>query len=266
MSDPHLEYERWREWRHAYVTSPTGNLALVGYQPVTTEPMAVEGMPVTVRPADDGVCASATGADDVDVDGVRLDGETYVDRLRGDGTPIVSCGSRAFDVFSLDGTDYELRLYDCAADTLSRFANIDAYPYNPEYVLDGRFRAYDQTTDVAWDFTRSSDAGHAKRVPGEVEVELDDKTYGLLAFLDGPALVLVFADGTTGPESYAPGRFLRLPLPDDQGRVTVDFNRSIIPPCGFSTSYSCPLPPPQNRVDAPVRAGERRVVWNDDTA
>lgn len=258
------EYETWKAERHAYVTSPTGNLALVGYQPVGAEPQRIDGIPATVRTADTGgVWIAADTADRVTVDGAIADGETYVERLRPDGTPIVAHGGRSLDVFSLDGTDIELRIYDRDADALRTFDRIDAYPYEPGLRVAGRFRPYDGAVDVVWDFTRSTDTGHAKRVPGEIEVELDGDTYELLAFLDGDVLVLVFADGTTGQESYAPGRFLRLASPDDEGRVPVDFNRAIIPPCGFSNSYSCPLPPAQNRVAAPIRAGERRVLWHD---
>lgn len=259
------EYERWLAQRHADVTAATGNLALVGYQPVEAASRPVEGMPATVRAADSGgVWIAAARADAVAVDGTVVDGETYVERLRPDGSPVVTSGGRAFDVFSLDGTDVELRIYDRDAEALRAFERIDAYPYAPDLAVTGRFRPYDDTVDVAWDFTRSTDTGHAKRVPGEIEVDLGDETYALLAFLDGAVLVLVFADGTTGRESYAPGRFLRLPPPDADGQVAVDFNRAIIPPCGFSHSYSCPLPPAQNRIAAPIRAGERRVQWRQE--
>ncbi|MGH3359895.1 MAG: DUF1684 domain-containing protein [Nocardioidaceae bacterium] len=264
MSGPQAraDYESWLTQRHTYVTSASGNLALVGYQPVDAESRQVDGMPVTVRAADsDGVWVAAAPDGGVSVDGKEIDGEIYVERLRPDGSPIVTSGSRSFDVFSLDGSDFELRIYDRDAEALQTFERIDAYPYASDLAVTGRFRPYDDTVDVAWDFTRSTDTGHAKRVPGEIDLELGDRTYALLAFLDGDVLVLVFADGTTGRESYAPGRFLRLPPPDADGNVSVDFNRAIIPPCGFSNSYSCPLPPAQNRIALPIRAGERRVQW-----
>lgn len=75
--------------------------------------------------------------------------------------------------------------------------------------------------------------------------------------------MLVFADGTTGDETYAPGRFLRLPDPSPDGEIEVDFNYAIVPPCGFSDYYSCPIPPPQNRIVVPVTAGEKKAIWKD---
>lgn len=254
-------HQQWQAERRAYVTGPHGNLALTSYQPVRREPAAVQGMPALVRLAAEGVFVSAEEHAGVTVDGRPLVGETYVPRLRPDGTPVVAWERLSFDVFSLDGTDFELRMYDEDAEPLSRFERIATWPFDAGRVVSGRFVEYDATREVAWDFTRSSDAGHAKRVPGEIEVEIDGTPYALLAFLDGEVLVLVFADATTGPESYAPGRFLRLPPPAADGTVEIDFNRAFVPPCGFSNSYSCPLPPLQNRIGTPIRAGEQRVVW-----
>lgn len=257
-----MTYEEWQRERRAYVTSATGNLALVDYQPVTAEPAEVRGLPATVARADgEGAMLTASAADGVRVDGEVVDGTVFVHRLRPDGTPLVSWDRYSVDVFSLDGTDYELRIYDSLAPNLANFDHIEYYPEDPALAVQATYRAHERPEQVAWDFTRSSDSGHGKQVPGILEITVGGRTYELLAFLDGPMLVLVFADGTTGAESYAPGRFLRMPRPEGPGDVTVDFNRSFIPPCGFSDFYSCPIPPPQNRIEAPIRAGEKKVHW-----
>ena len=41
------------------------------------------------------------------------------------------------------------------------------------------------------------------------------------------------------------------------GIYEVDFNRAYIPYCYYNPTYECPLPPPENRLKIPVRAGER---------
>jgi uncharacterized protein (DUF1684 family) len=41
------------------------------------------------------------------------------------------------------------------------------------------------------------------------------------------------------------------------GIYEVDFNRAYIPYCYYNPTYECPLPPPQNRLKIPIRAGER---------
>lgn len=259
------EYQRWQGQRRAAVIAPTGNLALVRFQPVTAKEEAIEEIPATVyRVADQaGVWLRAAKESLIMVDGEVVDGLHFVGRLQPSGKPLIRHGRYSMDAFSLDGSDYELRIYDARAEHLSKFDRIAYYDYDPSLVVQGQYEAYGDSDQIPWEFTRSSDTGHTKQVPGKIKVELGGQPYELLAFTDGPLLVLVYADGTTGKESYAPGRFLKMPLPSDSGTVTLDFNQTFIPPCGFSYSYSCPIPPRQNRIAAPIRGGEREVLWKD---
>ena len=41
------------------------------------------------------------------------------------------------------------------------------------------------------------------------------------------------------------------------GRVLLDFNRAINPPCVFTPYATCPLPAPENRLPFAVSAGEK---------
>ena len=63
-----------------------------------------------------------------------------------------------------------------------------------------------------------------------------------------------------GHESYAAGRYLYTPAPAADGTVEVDFNRAYNPPCVFTDYATCPLPPPENRLDLAVTAGEKKYV------
>ena len=74
---------------------------------------------------------------------------------------------------------------------------------------------------------------------------------------DGGATDEVFADRTSGHGSYGAGRYIDAAAPDAQGRVLIDFNRAYNPPCAFTPFATCPLPPPENRLDLAVKAGER---------
>ena len=84
----------------------------------------------------------------------------------------------------------------------------------------------------------------------------------LLEALDegGDTLFLVFADRTSGHGSYGAGRFLDAPRPDPQGRLVIDFNQAYNPPCAFTPFATCPLPPPENRLDLAIEAGERDYI------
>jgi uncharacterized protein (DUF1684 family) len=266
VDDPRQrEWTEWRDSRLASVRAVPGNLALVAYQPVTASGEPVEGIDgATVRRAEEraGVLLAASSDLGVTVDGIPVAGEVFVGRT-GPITPnFIRYGRIWMDVFSLDGSEYELRIYDEGADKLADFAGIEVYDFDPAAILAGRFEAFESIDQVAWEFTRAVDTGHTKKVPGVIVVEVDGAERRLSAFLDGETLVLVFADGTTGAESYAPGRFLAVPSPSSDGQVIVDFNRAFVPPCGFSDFYSCPVPPAQNRLDILVRAGEKRVLWS----
>ncbi|MFI5286532.1 MAG: DUF1684 domain-containing protein [Candidatus Dormibacteria bacterium] len=74
---------------------------------------------------------------------------------------------------------------------------------------------------------------------------------------------LSFRDATSGDETYGAGRYVLdtakgadLGL-DGTGRVVVDFNFSYQPSCSYDPRWSCPLPPRENWLTIPIRAGER---------
>jgi hypothetical protein len=70
------------------------------------------------------------------------------------------------------------------------------------------------------------------------------------------AVSIFFRDETTGHETYAVGRYVDAePLGAD--RYVLDFNRAYNPSCAFSPLYNCPIPPRENMLAVPVRAGER---------
>jgi uncharacterized protein (DUF1684 family) len=40
--------------------------------------------------------------------------------------------------------------------------------------------------------------------------------------------------------------------------TVLDFNKAYNPPCAFTAFSTCPMPPPENRLDFEVRAGEKK--------
>ena len=96
--------------------------------------------------------------------------------------------------------------------------------------------------------------------PGALVFTRDGKEYRLDAVLEAPEdteLFVMFADATSGKETYGAGRFIYVPMPVN-GVVPLDFNKSYNPPCAFNEFATCPLPPPQNRLSAlRIEAGEK---------
>ncbi len=77
-------------------------------------------------------------------------------------------------------------------------------------------------------------------------------------------LFLPFRDATNGSETYGAGRYLldaakSADLGGDMTRrnLTLDFNFAFQPSCSFDPRWSCPLSPPENRLDIRIEAGER---------
>jgi uncharacterized protein (DUF1684 family) len=67
---------------------------------------------------------------------------------------------------------------------------------------------------------------------------------------------LPFADSLAGEETYPAGRYLEPEsLPGD--RFLVDFNLAYNPNCAYNEMWSCPITPAENRLQVPVRAGEK---------
>ncbi len=93
---------------------------------------------------------------------------------------------------------------------------------------------------------------------GTVTFDVDGETVKLtLLGGDGSdSLFVPFRDATSGKETYGAGRYLDVHRNPD-GTVTVDFNYAYNPYCAYDDAYSCPLPPPENWLPVPIRAGER---------
>jgi len=69
-------------------------------------------------------------------------------------------------------------------------------------------------------------------------------------------LFVPFRDATSEKETYGAGRYLDLAIQVGNEYV-VDFNVAYSPYCAYNASYSCPLPPVENWLKVPIRAGEK---------
>lgn len=71
-------------------------------------------------------------------------------------------------------------------------------------------------------------------------------------------LFIPFTDNTNNKETYGGGRYIDLSIEDIQsGRIELDFNKSYNPYCAFAEGYSCPIPPRENSLNIPIKAGEK---------
>lgn len=121
-------------------------------------------------------------------------------------------------------------------------------------------RADQQTVEMP----TSTGVRRKMRIVGVLEFNLRGRPLALTAFTDATAptddrLFVPFTDLTSGTETYAGGRYIDLDR-NRSGIYEVDFNRAYHPFCYYDSRYDCPFPPASNRVQMPVRAGERLPV------
>ena len=71
-------------------------------------------------------------------------------------------------------------------------------------------------------------------------------------------LFVPFGDATSGFESYGGGRYMEFFIKDiKSNKVVLDFNKAYNPYCAYTTGYNCPIPPVENLLKIPVKAGEK---------
>jgi uncharacterized protein len=73
----------------------------------------------------------------------------------------------------------------------------------------------------------------------------------------GSMLFVPFRDSTSGKETYGAGRYIDL-KENTSGTYELDFNRAYNPYCAYNPEFSCPVPPAENTLNVPIRAGEKK--------
>jgi uncharacterized protein (DUF1684 family) len=135
------------------------------------------------------------------------------------------------------------------------FTGLKYYPENPAL----RFEATVTPSDDHQVVQMQTNTGEVRDYHkyGTFRFEVDGQPAELSVYSSGNGDAFVpFADATSGRETYGAGRYLDLePLGGD--RFLVDFNLAYNPWCAYSPYYSCPLPPAENRLQVPIRAGEK---------
>jgi uncharacterized protein (DUF1684 family) len=152
-----------------------------------------------------------------------------------------------------------LRVRHADAATRTGLGPLPYWTPDPAWRIEARFIAHPPGRTIPIMDISSRQAPQPN--PGVVEFEQGGAKHRLEA-LEGEngGLFLVFADRTSGHQSYGAGRYLYTDAPDADGRVVLDFNRAFNPPCVFTDFATCPLPPPENRLDLAVAAGEQKYV------
>ncbi|MEU9118073.1 DUF1684 domain-containing protein [Streptomyces sp. NPDC048483] len=269
MSTHHHTLQEWQDWRErrlAAVSAPYGPLALTGTHWLADHPDGrIDGLPGTWTADGDAVVLRAEDADRLTVDGSPATGDPPLPGRRGrcphrlgpDSAPDttrVAQGERHLLVLHRDGL-WAIRDFDPGSANRRDFAGIAVHDHDERWIRPGLFRPYGERRGVQ--VPHADGARRALGLAGELAFTLDGDEHTLQVAVEGDgSLWAVLADATSGTDSYR-FRFLRPPAPAADGTVTVDLNRTQLPPCAFADHFLCPFPPPGNTLPFALRAGER---------
>lgn len=263
------QIETWRAQRVERLKSPNGWLSLIGLHWLkdgrNTVGSAKDNDVVLAKgPAHLGAVVLKDGKATIELDAkadATIDGGKSKSAVLLDDShekpTTVAFGTASFYLIDRNGKK-GLRVKDSDAQTRKDFVGIDNYPIAPAWRIEAKWEAYQppHTLDVP------TVLGTVDKmpVPGKAVFERDGKKYELLPVLeekDAKELFFIFADRTSGKETYGAGRFLYADMPKD-GKVVIDFNKAYNPPCAFTPHATCPLAPPENRLDLTIQAGEKK--------
>lgn len=264
------EIKTWREQRTERLTAPEGWLSLVGLHWLDKGTHSIGsaadndivlsiGPPKLGSVTLDGAIVTLALAEGVEASIGDTAARTAPLVADSSGSPtVVRIGQTSFSLIERSSR-YGLRVRDPQAKSRSGFVGIDYFEIDPAWRFEARFEAHPAGRTI--DIVNVLDMLEPTKNPGVVVFEKNGKQYRLEALDDtgDGQLFLIFADRTNGKTTYGPGRFLYAPPPVD-GKTVVDFNRAYNPPCAFSAYSTCPLPPPENRLDVAVQAGEKKYA------
>lgn len=264
------ELEQWKAKRLASLKSEDGWLSLIGLfwlkegeNRFGSDAAGEIVLPEGKAPARAGTLRLAGGKVTLEAtpgSGIRSGGRdvsTLELKSDGGGEPtMLELGSLSFHVVKR-GERLGLRVKDRENPARAEFKGTEYYPADRKWVVNARFEPYEPPKRVP--ILNVLGMETEETAPGTLAFEAGGREYRLQALKEqgNEQFFVIFADQTSGRETYGAGRYLYADPPDAAGRVTLDFNRAYSPPCAFTRYATCPLPPRENRLALRVEAGEK---------
>ncbi len=138
---------------------------------------------------------------------------------------------------------------------------ISFFPIDRKYLVSAKVVPLEKTDII---HIRTSGEEHQKFIKhAKLKFEIDKKELELtlLRSTEQGHFFLPFSDATSGKETYGAGRYLPVHFVDGEDLV-LDFNLAFNPKCAYNHHYICPVPPQENHLDFPIKAGEKTYSKN----
>lgn len=190
----------------------------------------------------------------------QLDGKTVAAaelRPDGEGPPDrISLGDLQLWVHN-SGERLSIRMRDKNNPLRNEFVGTSWFPINPAYRVEASYTPYDKPKIV--EVPNILGDTDQMPIPGIVTFMINGQEHKLepVAEPGDQQFWFIFRDLTSQSETYPAARFLYAPAPKD-GKMILDFNRAVNPPCAYNPYTTCPLPTEQNRLRTRIEAGEMK--------
>lgn len=135
------------------------------------------------------------------------------------------------------------------------FQGLSYYPENAALRFEAELEPADQS-EIRIQTSDGQERVYRRAATATLPIGGEEVTVTLYDTGHGHGFFLPFRDATSGDETYGAGRYIDV-QPARRGKALIDFNLAYNPFCAYNDAYSCPLPPPENWLQVPVRAGER---------
>jgi uncharacterized protein (DUF1684 family) len=265
--------EQWRTERVADLTNETGWLTLVGLYWLNPGENTIGRASSSTLVLDHPNLADTAGTFVLTGDKVTFTAKpgsgithggapvTTIDMVSDakESPTVISSGTLRLFIIERAGK-FAVRVRDVASVRRRDFRGLEYFPISSDWVFEARFEPYEPVRHIKIVNILGMEENMVS--PGAVVFTRNGQEIRLDAVLDGANatdLFIMFADGTSGHDTYGAGRFLHAPFAAD-GKTVVDFNKAYNPPCAFNNFATCPLPPYQNRVKLKITAGEKNYA------
>ncbi|HET8838977.1 MAG TPA: DUF1684 domain-containing protein [Flavobacteriaceae bacterium] len=146
-------------------------------------------------------------------------------------------------------------------ENIAVFEGLPFFDINEKLIFQAEFFRTPYESPFVMETTTGRESIYVKY--GEVYFTIDGKEYKLNVYQSqqlssnpeyADYLFVPFTDLTNGKSTYGGGRYLDLHIPEGE-TVLLDFNRAYNPYCAYGEQYSCPVPPAENDLKIPIKAG-----------
>lgn len=161
-------------------------------------------------------------------------------------------------------TRFLIMVYDPERPQFKQFSHLFYFPPDPKYAVKAVVEKFPTIETFKVRTSQKEEQTYYRYA--RLKFQLEGKEFQLTAFKfridekdpEAKMLFIPFSDATSGKETYEVGRFLDVHEPwGKEQAVILDFNRCYNPLCNYSPGFNCPVPPLENYLDIPIKAGEK---------